>query len=118
MWYLIYENNVVGVVPDQEKVFGAVLNYIRTTFNATPCIIGDFSKISSPEGVYLNRKDDVYTVRKYSTSEGYLYNVQYYSEFTIHLSFHDGQKKSALKPSFLDALKGEKPLLKPVLKKN
>jgi hypothetical protein len=35
MWYLIYENNVVGVVPDQEKVFGAVLNYIRTTFNAT-----------------------------------------------------------------------------------
>ena len=93
-------------------VFGEVLNYVRTTFNATPCIIGDFSKISDPEGVYLNRRDDVYTVRKYSVSEGYMYNSAYYAEFTIHVSFYDGQKKSCLGPSFLEALKGEK-LLKP-----
>jgi len=115
MWYLVKDNMVVGF-SESKKVYGDILNFVRKETNAQPVMVGDFDAVAAPEGVYMTRKDNIYTVRKYAVNEGFLYNVSYYEEFKIYVSHFDNTEKSKLKPSYMDALR-ERHLLKPVLTK-
>ena len=117
-WFLIIENEVVSQVEEQKGVYGAVLHYIRQRTNAAPSLVRKFEHIFSPEGCYYTKEDGVYSVRLYRKERGTFYDCFIYvDDFIIHISEFDNKQKSALKMSYLDALKKEQ-LLKPILVKS
>lgn len=116
MWYLVTDNVVIGRVDDQKKIYGKVMNYIRQRTKTAPIEVDRFEHIAVPRGVFYRKEDGNYYVRICEIDEGYMYNSYEYHEFVIYISHFDDQEKSMLKPSYLDAVKGEK-LLKPLLKK-
>jgi hypothetical protein len=117
MWYLVTGHEVVGRVAIERDVYASVLHYIRQRTNAAPSLVMDFDSIFNPNGVYYVKKAGVYTVRVYTLLEGMLYNSYDYEEFTIYISRYDENQKSALKLSYLEAVKKEH-LLKPILVKS
>ena len=118
MWFLIIDNQVVGQVDQQREVYGAILHYIRQRTNAAPSLVRDFDSIFNPQGVYYVKKEGVYTVRVYVKERGMWYDCYNYTdEFTIHISEFDNKQRSALKLSYLEAVKKEQ-LLKPILVKS
>jgi hypothetical protein len=118
MWFLIIDNEVVGQVDQQKKVYGAVLHYIRERTNAAPSLVRKFEHIFSPEGCYYTKEGGVYNVRLYRKERGTFYDCYIYTdEFTIHVSEFDNRQSSNLKMSYLEAVKKEQ-LLKPVLVKS
>jgi hypothetical protein len=118
MWFLVIDNCVVGQVETQREVYGAILHYIRQRTSAAPSLVRDFGHIVNPQGVYYVKKEGVYTVRVYVKEGGIWYDCYNYTdEFTIHVSEFDNTQKSALKASYLEAVK-QKLLLKPVLERS
>lgn len=117
MWYLVVEHEVVGRVAVERDIYASVLHYIRQRTNAAPSLVMDFDSIFNPQGVYYTKAAGIYTVRTYTLWEGMLYNTYDHEEFTIHISKYDDAQKSALKLSYLEAVKKEH-LLKPILVKS
>ena len=107
MFYLVSENfDVIGVSPTRREVYGKIMHFARVHFQDNPTMVGSFDDIINPEGLYVTRSDNIYTLKKYTPNHGYVLSSYSIDTVVIHVSEFSAEQRSKLKPaSYLEALK-------------
>jgi len=106
MFFLVSESyKVVATAENRKEIFGKVNHFCREHMKSNPTFVNDFEDVLNPEGCYVKRRDDVYTIRNYAADHGWLFNGYKVEEVTLHVTSYSDIKGSALKPSYLDAVR-------------